>query len=299
MMAGEWDNLQVASFKPDDQISVHFCVSGIRKSGGNRLVKSTIPFRAGTRLDSTGRKERTWTVDTVWHNTLVEQGLLESPRIYPDRLNDMEKLCEAQATGTLNLPLERNLRVRVESYDRTVTLSMRDGETMTITFVEDNEDDQVTAEQASVKATIQTSVEEASFDAESTGGWSGGLEDLTEFASELQGAMNAPGDAWDGIRQKADRVKDACEKIGKTLTGDPDEAPLMAKLVDIADAAARAPSEGQGAPKSVTRTWPADTDLFSIAAEIGQPAVTLLVLNTALPDPGFIPAGTPVVVLAS
>lgn len=298
-MAGEWDNLQVASFKPDGEISVYFCVTGIRKSGGNRLVKGAIPFRRGVKLDSTGPKERTWTVDTIWHNTLVEAGLLESPRIYPDRLNAMEKLCEAQVTGTLDLPLERNLRVRVDTYDRSLTMSMRDGETMSVTFVEDNEDDQVTAEDTSVKATIQTSVEDASFDAESTGCWSGGLEDLTAFASDLQATMNAPGEAWAGIEQKADRVASACEKIGKTLTGDPDEAPLMSKLVGILDASARAKSEGQGAPKTVTRTWPAPTDLYSIAAELGQSPDALMALNVALPDPGFIPAGTPVVVLAS
>lgn len=298
-MAGEWDNLQVASFKPDDEVSVYFCVTAIRKSGGNRLVKGAIPFRRGVKLDSTGPKERTWTVDTVWHNTLIEAGLLESPRIYPERLNEMEKLCEAQVTGTLNLPLERNLRVRVESYDRTLALSLRDGETMSITFVEDNEDDQVTAEQASVKASIQGSIEEASFDAESTGCWSGGLEDLTAFASDLQATMNAPGEAWAGIKQKADRVKDACEKVAKTLTGDPDEAPLMISLVDIADTAARAESEGQGSPKTVTRTWPADTDIYAIASSVGQSPEVLLALNVGLPDPGFIPAGTPVVVLAS
>ena len=297
-MSGEWDNLQVAIFKPDDEISVYFAVLSIKETGGNRLVKGVIPFRRGVKLDSTVEKERSWSIETVWHNTITEKGLLDSPRLYPERMNAMLKLAKVQATGTLDLPLDRNLRVRCDSYTRVADRGMRDGEVITFEFVEDNEDDEIAAKQASVKATIQTLVEEASFDADSIGGWNGSFEDLTQFASDLQGLMNAPGDAWAGIEQKADRVAAAADKIEGALTGDPDEAPVMAKLVDIADSAARAKSEGQGSPKTVTRTFPAPTDIYTIAASLGQSPSQLLALNTGLRDPGDIPAGTPVVVLA-
>jgi len=297
-MAGEWDNLQVASFMPDGELSVYFCIRSIKEGGGNRLVKGEIPFRKGVKLDSTGQKERTWTIDTVWHNTLTEQGLMDSPVIYPDRMNSMIKLCLVQATGTLDLPLDRNLRVRCETYDRSAEQAMRDGEAVTFVFVEDNEDDAVTSVAASVKAAIQTTIEEASFDAESFGGWSGSFEDLTEFASDLQGAMNAPGEAWAGIEQKADRVKKAADKINKTLTGDPDESPVMASMADVIDSAARAKTEGQGDPKTTSKTYSAPNDIYSIAADLNQDPGTLIRLNPTIPDIGDIPAGTPVVVLA-
>jgi prophage DNA circulation protein len=308
-MSGEWTIQGVASFLPDDAaVSVYFPVLSVKKGGGNRLTKGAIPFRAGVKLDSTGRKERTWNVTILFHNNVTEEGLLESPPLYPDRLLQMEAYCESQTTGTLDLPTERKMRVRCETYERIAELSTRDGEVMTIEFVEDNEDDTTATEPMSAQASASKLIEQAVFDADSEGAWCGGWESLTELAAGLEAALNAPSQYLADVNQKAGRVQHAAERVTKTLSDrttelgqklqDPQSALIGLKLLTIVDLSSRAKQEGAGKPSTVTRTWAAPTDIYAIAASLNQDPNTLIKLNPTLRDPGYIPARTPVTVLA-
>ena len=297
-----WEGLQAASFKPDGEAEVFFAIQSIEKDGGNRIVKRARPYRPGVKLDSTGRKERTWKIGMIFHNSLSEIGLGDTPAIYPDRLQTLEDYCEAQATGTLQLPLERNLRVRCDSYNRKAEHSFRDGEIFSVTFVEDNEESAVVSTNVSVKATIVTAVEEAIFDAESCGAWENPMLQLKELAAELNGMMAAPGEFLVGIEQRAGVLAKCAQSIKDSLSGktllNPEGSRTQQKLNELIDAAFRAKSQGAGSPKTTTRSWPTPQDIFSIGLELDQDPYELIRLNSSLRDVSYIPAGVPVVVLA-
>jgi arginine utilization protein RocB len=110
------------------------------------------------------------------------------------------------------------------------------------------------------------------------------------------------------VNQKAGRVQHAAERVTKTLSDrttelgqklqDPQSALIGLKLLTIVDLSSRAKQEGAGKPSTVTRTWAAPTDIYAIAASLNQDPNTLIKLNPTLRDPGYIPARTPVTVLA-
>lgn len=297
-----WEGLQAASFKPDGEAEVFFAIQSIEKDGGNRLVKRARPYRPGVKLDSTGPKEHSWKVSMIFHNSLSEIGLGDSPAIYPDRLQTLESYCEKQVTGTLNLPLERNLRVRCDTYNRRADHTFRDGEIFSVTFVEDNEESAVVSTNVSVKSTIVTAVEEAIFDAESCGAWESPLSQLKDLAAELNGMMSAPGEFLAGIEQKAGVVAKCAKSIKDSLSGktlmNPEGSRTQQKLNELIDAAFTAKSQAAGAPKTTTRSWSTPQDIFAIGLELDQDPFELIKLNTNLRDVGYIPAGVPVVVFA-
>jgi len=139
-------------------------------------------------------------------------------------------------------------------------------------------------------------VEEAEFDAESLGDWDASFAELTEFAADLEGLANSPGEMMADIETKAQQVSRACESIASTLgLTDPESAPVQRKLLQIRDASARASAQSRTSrPRVVSRSFLHDTDIYTVAAETKNTVGDLLALNTQLEDPTYIRAGTPV-----
>jgi prophage DNA circulation protein len=305
-MPGEWEKTGPASFQADGSPEIRFIVVGVRKKGGKRLAKRRRPYRPGAKLDNVGRLEREWDLDISFFNTVDEPNMGTDVQHWPDRANDLEAAAEADETGTLHLPWERNLRGQIETFERVYDTGKRDGEIFRFHFVEDTEEQLLgdAVDQVSVKAQIQRKVEEAEFDAESLGDWDGSFEDFQEFAADLEGALNAPGQALDDVKHKAGRVRRAAKSVKESITSrvdgdDPEHERVLRKMNAISDTAAGVEIQASAnSPRTRTVSYATATDIYSIAADLGQDAGELISLNTSIEDLLAIPAGTAVVVFA-
>ncbi len=307
-----WNTLLPVSWQADGEEQILFMVWGqLRSDGSIRLNRREVPWRPGEKLDETGPNAGEHNLECPFFNTVTEPDLGDTPQMWPDRLNALEAQFLTAKTGTLHLPWKRNIRCKADTWSRVADIEgQREGETLTVKFVEDNEDnlDRPAAENVSVRANIQRVVEEAQFDAESEGGWDGSWEDITEFAAGLEGVLNAPAEFAADIAHKARRVGRAARSIRNSLTSrvtgrdqlnDPNGEPAYRRLFLLEDLAAQAEAEAVASlPPTSTRTFPTDRDIHSIASELGQNARDLMSLNGHIEDLGFIEAGTPVVVFA-
>jgi hypothetical protein len=307
-----WTALGPASIEYEGEQPIKFMARGrLTMNGSIRRVERKIPWRKGAKQDDTGANADDLNIEAPFFNTVTEPDMGDWPPMWPDRLNKLVDLFKTCKTCTLHLPWRRNIRCKADSWQRVADIENEvDGETLTVKFAEDNEDslDGPSAEDVSVRANIMRVVEQATFDLESEGMWDGSFEDLTQFAADLEGALNAPGEfLWD-IAHKARRVRRAARAIRESFTSrlsgrrqmdDPTGERAYRDMLSIEDKAARAEAEALASlPPTTTRTFDTDRDIHSIAAELGQNARDLMSLNGHIEDLGFIEAGTPVVVFA-
>ena len=294
-----FEDLSIASWRVEGQ-EVFFLTLSIEESGGNRIVVNERPFRDGAKLDDTGKKAREWKVSTLWINTAEELGLGANPSpLYPTMLNKMIGTFDEHFTGDLRLPTIGQVRARAQDYSRSESAELRDAAMVTFTFKEDAEDGAETAFQApTVKATMVVLTGQTTFSAEKAGAWGEGLESLTEFAAELEGALLAPGRAIDDVtsqvrafRRNIQRVVRAQESLAETLDStfnQPGSSELARQLRALSDSSALSADE-RSADRRRTRSLEitADTDIFAIAALLGQDPEELLDLNAARIDDPF------------
>lgn len=310
-MSDEWTKLGPASYQIEGEIELKFAVIDLGESGGNRLPKRERVFRNGRKLDFTGTRGDDFAVTAIFNNNVIEPDLGDYPQMWPDRLDRLVKAFKTGKTGTLHLPWRRNIRCKPDNWARKAIASDdRDGETLSVTFLEDNEDtvDEASTASVSVQASVLRKAEEAVFDLESAGGWDGSFEDFTQLAADLEGVLNAPGEFLSDVVHKARRVRRAAESIIQSLSSrtpgrdhmlGPEGAKAERKLVEIIDLAGLAEGEASShLPTIVTRTFPTDRDIYSIATELGQSARDLIAINGEIEDLAYIPAGTPVHVFA-
>jgi hypothetical protein len=310
-MAGEWEQLGPASFKIDGEIELKFMLVDQGIGGGNRVPKRERVFRNGRKLDFTGTRGDDFALTAIFNNALTEPGMGDYPQMWPDRLDRLEAAFKTGKTGTLHLPWRRNIRCKPETWSRRATAGdERDGETLTVTFLEDNEDtvDEASTATVSVQASVLRKAAEAVFDLEKEGAWDGSFEDFTQLAADLEGVLAAPGEFLADVVHKAGRVRRAADSIRKSLSSrapgrdhmlGPEGAQAERRLVEIMDLAGLAEAEASShLPKIVTRTFPTDRDIYSIATELGQSARGLIAINGQIEDLAYIPAGTPVHVFA-
>ncbi len=310
-MAGEWELLGPASFEVEGEIALKFMVIDQSIGGGNRIPKRERVFRNGRKLDFTGTRGDDFQISAIFNNNLTEPDIGDYPQMWPDRLDRLEAAFKTGKTGTLHLPWRRNIRCKADTWTRKATAGdERDGETLQVTFLEDNEDsvDEASTASVSVQASVLRKAEEAVFDLEKEGGWDGSFEDFTQLAADLEGVMAAPGEFLADVVHKARRVRRAADSIRQSLSSrapgrdhmlGPEGAKAERKLVEIMDLAGLAEAEASShLPAIVTRTFPTDRDIYSIATELKQSARDLIAINGELEDLAFIPAGTPVHVFA-
>lgn len=306
--ADAWEDLGPASYQADGEAVIAFNVVVLKEKGGIGLVKHKRPFQDGWKLDSTGADGDEFPIDFIFHPD-VDEGDTGTDTIWPDRLEALIKQFKLGKTATLHLPWKRNLRVKAYTWERTADAGAnRGGETLSVTFCQDNEDnlDREAFEAVSVKSQLERRADATTFDLDSNGAFDGSIEDITELAANLVGLMNAPGDYAAAIAQQASRVRRAASFLIDSLTSaatgrgqlnDPDGARAHQGLLDLLDFAAAAQGEAQEhLPRTITVRYPTDRTIYDIATERRQSARDLISINDALEDPGFIPANTPVLV---
>lgn len=305
MVDDEWIVLGPASYQPDGGVELFLVVISQEQEGGLRLAKRERAYRPGAKLDDTDRRERSFALELLFHNDVTED--TPGPTMWPTRANAFEAAIEKSGVvGTLHLPWRRNIRCRCERYKRKASADQhRGGETFSVTFVEDNEEnvaDQTTF--VAVVASARSVVEQAIFSAESEGIWSGGLEDLTTLVSQLEAWINAPGEYLEGVATAARRVQHLSTRLlgalqtqaeGSDRLRDPAGSSFYDSLVELQDIAARAVGEAASRfPPTRTVRFDRDRSIYDIATEFGQPSRDLIAVNSELEDPAFIPAGTAV-----
>jgi len=303
-MVDAWEDLEPASFN-----GLVFPMLSLDIDGSLRMPRRARPYRDGAKLDSTGTEPEEFKVEAIFHANVTEPGD-SGPPMWPDRLNQLIAQFKLGYTGTLHLPWMRNIRCKAERWSRRANSeSHRGGETLSVTFVEDNEENlEDSVEYSTVRATAQQQVLELVVDAEAIAVWDGTFEDLTQFAADLEGVLNAPGEFLEDVIHKAKRVANACRRImaaiatkvpGRDQGEDPASARVMARLLALADAAAQAQAEAEAQlPATIEVRYQTDRDIYDIATERGQSARDLIAINSEIEDISYIPAGTPVKVFA-
>ena len=280
---------------------IRFPVVQITDAAGNRLIKHERPFRNGAKLDDTGSQAQEWDVEIAWNNSIDEPGLEGNPRLlYPFMLRQFIKSLGEHQTGELTLPTVGVRRCRLESIKRVERTEERDQATTTCHWVEDNEDsvDRTSLRPPTVRASAVKLASQTQFSAQAAGGWDDDLSDLTEFASDVEGLLLAPGRAIDDItsqvrrnRRAIQRIQNAQEKLAEDVDGtfnDPSGSEPVRQLRALSDRQALAADEKTASrPRTKTFTVPEDTTIYGLAALVGQDAEELLELNSARVDDPF------------
>lgn len=314
--ADPWDELGPISIQADGQPRPILVIGrDVSEEGGNRLAPRARPFRPGAKLDTTGPTEDTIVLQLYFHRDVVEEDVDNGMPMWPDALEALIRdHFKSDRTLTLHLPWKRNLRVKAERWTRVANADEdRGGEKLTVTFKTDNEDelDREAVVGVSVTGNVSRVVEEAQFDAQSEGAWDGSLADLTQLSAELVGWINAPREYAADVAQAANRVTRAVERVFRALSSttgevvpgrnkldEPEGFPLRIRLLELLDLAAASEAEARKASRRIRLYIPQrDTDIWSVAVELGQSAEELMEIND-FEDPAFLEAGVGIRVFA-
>lgn len=303
-----WEGFDVSSWKVGGGTAIVFPVMRIEEDGGNRLVLRQRPYRKGVKIDSTGGKERAWSVTCLFHNNLIDEpGLDPSIPVYPNLLNLLLASFDTQETGDLVLPTTGRVRARAQTYKRTEAADAeREAASVVFNFVEDNEDsvDARAIKRPTAKSSGPRLIQEAVFDAQQDGIWDGSLDELIDRINQLQGILNLPGTFLDDTIATAGVIRRNIENLLTTFSDntedaramftDPSSSRLARKLSVLLDMAGSAEGDAMSRRRATTtRVYTTRRSLFDIAAELGQSAEELLELNQyRIDDPMSVDAGT-------
>jgi prophage DNA circulation protein len=306
-----FEQYPVASWQAVGENRLEFAVLSVREHGGTRAAENDRPFRGGTKVDPLGVKARTFAVEALFSNDIREPGVPEDPAPYPHQLNRLLDVLTGQI-GKLILPTRGEIRALLKDYDRSETSATRDEARITLNFVEDN-DDSVDASAfalPAVRASLNRLASDTTFTSESSGiGLDDLLEQLENFADDLNGAINAPGDLIDETLNKANRVIHTAERVEREFSDEverarsgltePENHRSARMLRRLRDAAGRAVGEQRRSrPKTRVVRFDRERSLYGIATELGQDPNELLDMNYHLPDPLAIESGRGVRVFA-
>jgi hypothetical protein len=186
------------------------------------------------------------------------------------------------------------VRARAETYTRKEGADQVDTATLTVTFVQDNEEalDRAALNPPSVTATALRLSEQTTFTAQSLGVWSPDLATLRERCNELETAMKAPGRASADVATVARANRRAIESVLATaqtelgrlgIFGEPRSSGLHNQLATLSDRIARSEDE-RTSSRPPTRPYVVDvehTSILEIAVRERQDAAELLDLNAA------------------
>lgn len=313
-----WTDLLVASFQADFRTEVFFAILGNTESGSMRIAKRDRPWQNGAKLDDIGANADDFQLRLIFHNDVTEPGMgaedggWSNYQPWPNAHDELLDQFHTGTTGTLNLPWKRGIRCKATQWTSVTSADdTRGGAIVTVTFTTDNEDslDREALELASVTATTNRDADATSFDMDSLGMFDGSIEDITELAADLVGLLNAPNDELSAILHASQRLRRAVTFVmssfssavpGRDQMNDADGAGARLRLLGLLDLAGRAEGEALSAlPQTRIVVFPRVRDIYSIATEVGQSARTLMSINDAIEDLSYIPAGTPVRILAS
>ncbi len=302
-----FSRLPVASFTPEGGTRITFSITGaIRERNPNRLVRQKRPYRRGAKLDSTGEGEREWSFTAHFNNRLLEEGVETTEAPYPNMLRRLLAAFKLQSTGTLVLPTTGAVRVRIEQADRTDDTAQTDVGELAVTAVEDNEESLSTQSflQPSVRASVVRLSEQTTFSRQRAGGLDTDAKSITEFASELESLLLAPGRSVSDLQSKVTaarralgRVVSAEQSLARSLgleTDEPRGSEFWRNMARLQDLEAKSADE-KFASRPRVKAFVIDveqTSMFEIAARFKQDAGELLDLNSERPvDPFLLTRG--------
>lgn len=293
-----------ASWRVGDGEPLFFPVVEITESGGKRIVQHQRPHRQGAKLEDTGSKARSWTVTTLFNNS-IQEGVQNGVPLYPQRLRQILKSFDVAETGTLVLPTIGKVRARPETYERKESPEQQDTASLTLSFIEDNEEslERAALNPPSVVATLLKIAQQTTFTLQRNGISDSGLS-LTEFASEIEGLLLAPGRAVADLgavvrshRRAIQRMIDAATTAADTSGGlfsEPRGSEMQRQLRILLDREAAAEDE-RTSSRPRTKAFVIDvevTSIFEVAARVDQDAEELMDLNAArVADPFYLTRG--------
>lgn len=300
-----FERYPTASWRVGDDAPIFFPVEDISEEGGNRIVEHERPFRNGAKLDDTGSKARRWTFAVHFNNTF-DEGVQNGVPLYPNTLRRMLRSFDQHETGNLCLPTVGIVRARASSYKRVETTAERDTATVELTFVEDNEDalDRAALNPPGVVATLVKLSEQTVFSAQKQGLWNEDMLSLTEFASEIEGLLLAPGRATADLgavvrshRNAIQRIIDAGTTVAMDVGGlfaEPRGSETQRQLRTMLDREARAEDE-RTSSRPRTKSFVVDveqTSIYEISARLNQDVEELMELNASrIEDPFYLTRG--------
>jgi len=293
------------SWRPADGEAIVFVVVDVQETGGHRIVRHSIPHRKGAKLESTGEKERSWSVTAIFNNS-IEEGVVDGVPLYPQRLRQLLRSFRSQDTGTLVLPTVGEVRARLEDYDRAERSEQRDTATLILKFVEDNEESLSGAalNPPAVVATLVKLSEQITFSADRQGLHNKETISLRDFAAQVEGLLLAPGRAVADLgavvrahRRAIQRMIDAATTAANdsgSLFSEPRGSETLRQLRILMDREASAEDE-RVSSRPRTKAFVIDveeTNIFDVAARVDQDAEELMELNAArMPDPFYLTRG--------
>lgn len=285
---------------------------------GNRLAAHKRPYRKGARHDNTGAEPVSWEITLAAGRTVHEFDPRVPSDYYPTGYTALIDSFGIEETGTLITPFgEKRCKAAngMASWGRAD--QGVDAVGITLTFIEDNEDDtdlgsfSLATARTAGPGQVDTFL---GFAAQSGAGAGDFFESLTAAARDLQALANYPGEAIgemvtrieiittsvaDVIDAFASAPEGAVEEMGALLQ-DPLAGPALRKLEELLDTACRAAEDEarrRGKARTV-RTYDRDVSIYDVAAELEQDCVDLMAINTAIPDFFLIPRATPIQVFA-
>jgi hypothetical protein len=307
----DWENRPISDFQADGRRVVQFLIKSSTESGSQRIAKRARPFQRGDKLDAVGANSDDFSLEFIFHNNLDEPGLDKTLPQWPDAVEELIEQFHIGETGTLNLPWKRGIRCKATQWRRLETADdTRGGALVSVSFCTDNEDalDREAFQVVSVRAQADSAVAEASFDADSFNMFDGSIEDITQFAADLVGLMNAPNELVGTVLHAAQRLRRAVLFLkagfetsvqGRDQMNDPESSSLREKLLALLALAGQAEGDALSAePKTVTVSFTQTTDIWSVAVDRGVSSRLLISLNDPIPDLSYIEPGTPIKVPA-
>lgn len=306
-MADEFGRFVVGSWEAKGKAKIAFPITRITQLYGNRLAKRRRPYKDGWKLDDTGSDGVTWELESIFHNGHDEPGL---PLVlYPAHL---DKICDSfviHETGTLTTPTRGPRRARLETFRRVEDAGLRDAGTLTMTFLEDNEDGLSAASFSppSAKAVARTLARDTTDALAGAGAWSDLVSSVNEAAAGLEALANAPGDFVDDLDAQANAMIDAVDRVEGAFTSaasevaeeatklllDPENSRAGRLLRKLGDTAARTKA-AVGAGRTRGKTYPRQVSIFDVARDVQQSVSALMAVNAGIPDLMRIPPRTPI-----
>lgn len=309
------EQYDIASWQVGDEGRLFFPVEQIQEQIGNRLIPHKRPYRAGAKHDDTGSEPRSWQLIVIFNNTIVEPGISQNGRdLFPDVLRLMKRSFDVHEVGDLVIPGTGLVRARAQSMQSTEGVDQIDTASVSMTFVQDNEEalDRALIRPPSARSTMQRLATQTVFSVQASGGWDPDLNGLVEFAAEVEGLLLAPGRATNAVetqvrrnRRAIDRIVDAQNELARDVgleTNRPRGSGTERSLLMLSDRQAQAGAErAQGRPRTrAFRIDVAETSIFEIASRFNQDAEELMELNDSrVADPFLLRRGEVIRVFAT
>lgn len=279
-----------------------------------RIITRRRPYLDGAPLDDTGSDPKTHDVVLLFANGHGRQDIPQPT--YPDYHQRFLAAVEVEGTATYYAPGRGERRVRIKRVSSEQAPGQRNSETVTLSMVEDLEDERATAGSftlPSAKSAGPVLARQLLVEAEAQGMGGDLLAAIGAFVDSLEAAANSPFDSAAEMQQRADALTSACKRFERLgLTGrqrfddfayspllPPDAAATLVLLRQLQDTAAAQRSALFGTATTKPRSFTRTLSIFEVASLLGQSADELIRLNPRLPSLFAIPAGVTVITKAA